>query len=176
MTSQYGHFTPPTFHAFPKFRQEEGGRERRQQQRRSSCIVQGYVLLASPPILCILLDNIFFPMSSSSLSEREQFLVSASMRPTLMADPLDGQETEMTDGFRFIRKHIEFFAAGAADVENRRKKGGKKSEIRVGQIGTRCVHCAHVPPKERANGTVAFPTNLSLVYQSVRNWQSKLSS
>ena len=134
------------------------------------------MLLASPPILCILLDNIFFPMSSSSLSEREQFLVSASMRPTLMADPLDGQETEMTDGFRFIRKHIEFFAAGAADVENRRKKGGKKSEIRVGQIGTRCVHCAHVPPKERANGTVAFPTNLSLVYQSVRNWQSKLSS
>ena len=112
-------------------------------------------------------------MSSSSLSEREQFLVSASMRPTLMADPLDGQETEMTDGFRFIRKHIEFFAAGAADVENRRKKGGKKSEIRVGQIGTRCVHCAHVPPEERVNGAAAFPTNLSLVYQSVRNWQSK---
>ena len=110
------------------------------------------------------------------MSEREQFLVSASMRPTLMADPLDGQETEMTDGFRFIRKHIEFFAAGAADVENRRKKGGKKSEIRVGQIGARCVHCAHVPPKARANGAVAFPTNLSLVYQSVRNWQSKLSS
>ena len=115
-------------------------------------------------------------MSSSSLSEREQFLVSSSMRPTLMADPLDGQETEMTDGFRFIRQQIEFFPADSEDVAARRKKGGVKSEIRVGQIGTRCVHCAHVPPKERSNGAVAFPTNLSLVYQSVRNWQSKLSS
>ena len=121
-------------------------------------------------------------MASSGRAQQESktcntdFSVSASMRPTLITDPLDGRETSMTDAFRFIRHHIEFFAADAADVKDRRKKGGVKSEIRVGQIGTRCVHCAHVPPKERSNGAVAFPTNLSLVYQSVRNWQSKLSS
>lgn len=113
--------------------------------------------------------------ASQSRNNNDACSVSASMQPTLLADPLDGRETSMTDGFRFIRHHIEFFPAGADDVEDRRKKGGIKSEIRVGQIGIRCVHCSHVAPEDRVNGAATFPTNLSLVYQSVRNWQSKSS-
>ena len=113
--------------------------------------------------------------SHQSSNNHDAFAVSASMRPTLLTDPLDGRETSMTDGFRFIRRHIEFFPASVADVEDRRKKGGIKSDIRVGQIGIRCVHCSHVAPENRVNGTATFPTNLSLVYQSVRNWQSKSS-
>ena len=113
--------------------------------------------------------------SAASHSGADAFSVSASMQPTLLTDPLDGRETSMTDGFRFIRHHIEYFPAGSDDVEDRRKKGGIKSEIRVGQIGIRCVHCSHVAPENRVNGAATFPTNLSLVYQSVRNWQSKSS-
>ena len=113
--------------------------------------------------------------SHQSSNDHDAFAMSASMRPTLLTDPLDGRETSMTDGFRFIRRHIEFFPASVADVEDRRKKGGIKSEIRVGQIGIRCVHCSHIAPENRVNGTATFPTNLSLVYQSVRNWQSKSS-
>ena len=113
--------------------------------------------------------------SHQSSNDHDAFAMSASMRPTLLTDPLDGRETSMTDGFRFIRRHIEFFPASVADVEDRRKKGGIKSDIRIGQIGIRCVHCSHVAPENRVNGTATFPTNLSLVYQSVRNWQSKSS-
>lgn len=125
-----------------------------------------------PPVAS---NNMASPGASQSSNNNDAFSVSASMQPTLLTDPLDGRETSMTDGFRFIRHHIEFFPASVNDVEDRRKKGGIKSEIRVGQVGIRCVHCSHVAPENRVNGAATFPTNVSLVYQSVRNWQSKSS-
>ena len=96
-----------------------------------------------------------------------------TMQPVLLSDPLD--EGTLTDAFQFCRRQIEFFTADSEDVVARHRKGGVKQEIHVGQVGIRCVHCAHVPPKTGVpSGSTSYPASISLVYQSVRNWQSKL--
>lgn len=102
--------------------------------------------------------------------------------PVLLSDPLDGDN--LTSAMQFWRRQIEFFTADSDDVDVRFRKGGRRQEIRVGQVGLRCVHCAHsthlsklglglgsqMPP----NGSVAYPSSIWSVYQAVRNWQSKL--
>jgi hypothetical protein len=95
-----------------------------------------------------------------------------TMQPVLLSDPLD--EGTMTDTFQFCRRQIEFFTADSEDVAARRKKGGIKQEIHVGQVGIRCVHCAHLSKTGTPSGSISYPASISLVYQAVRNWQSKL--
>ena len=88
-----------------------------------------------------------------------------------MADENDAKH--LTESLAFLRRQLEYFQASAKDVEVRKGKGGKYRTVRVGQIGIRCIHCAHRPAEERATGAVAFPTSTGLVYQAVRNWQRK---
>ena len=102
---------------------------------------------------------------------KEVLRLSSTMQPVLLSDPLD--EDNLTDTLCFVRRQTQFFAAHSDDVEARFSKGGKKAEIRVGQIGIRCAHCARLPPGDRVNGAASFPASISLVYQAVRNWQSK---
>ena len=86
-----------------------------------------------------------------------------------MADTKD--EVNLSDSLTLIRRHLEYFQATAEDVEARKKKGGKHQTVHVGQVGFRCIHCAHRPDKERSTGALAFPASTKLVYQAVRNWQ-----
>ena len=71
---------------------------------------------------------------------KEVLRLSSTMQPVLLSDPLD--EDNLTDTLCFVRRQTQFFAAHSDDVEARFSKGGKKAEIRVGQIGIRCAHCA----------------------------------
>ena len=93
---------------------------------------------------------------------------------TGLAIPLaDEQDKDHLSGsLAFLRQQLEFFQATAEDVDIRRKKGGRQT-VCVGQVGIRCVHCAHRPADERSNGAVAFPTSTGQVYQAARNWQRK---
>lgn len=110
--------------------------------------------------------------SSNGEAASAPFVAGASMQPALLADPLD--EGSLTDAVRFCRRQIEFFTADPDDVHARHKKGGVKQDIYVGQVGIRCVHCARLAKTERPSGSVSYPASISLVYQSVRNWQSEL--
>ena len=100
-----------------------------------------------------------------------ELLLSSTMEPVLLSDPLD--EGNLTVTLCFVRRQTQFFAAQQEDVDARFSKGGVKAEIRIGQIGIRCVHCARLAPKDRVNAAVSFPASISLIYQSVRNWQSE---
>lgn len=100
-----------------------------------------------------------------------ELLLSSTMEPVLLSDPLDGGN--LTDTMCFVRRQTQFFAARQEDVDARFSKGGVKAEIRVGQIGIRCIHCGRLAPKEHVNAAVTFPASISLVYQAVRNWQSE---
>ena len=74
-----------------------------------------------------------------------------------------------------IRMHIELFAASPQDVERRRRQGGSKIVLGLGQVGIRCRWCkdlAGVPPRtKKARGATLFPNHLSNVHQAVRNFQ-----
>ena len=86
-----------------------------------------------------------------------------------MADTKD--EVNLSDSLTLIRRQLEYFQATAEDGEARKNKGGKHQTVHVGQVGFRCIHCAHRPDKERSKGAVSFPARTGLVYQAVRNWQ-----
>lgn len=74
-----------------------------------------------------------------------------------------------------IRMHIELFAASPQDVERRRRQGGSKIVLGLGQVGIRCRWCkdlAGVPLRtKKARGATLFPNHLSNVHQAVRNFQ-----
>ena len=86
-----------------------------------------------------------------------------------MADEQDAEI--LSNRMATIRRQLEYFTATTEDVKDRYKKGGKHWSVHVGQVGIRCIHCAHRPGKERSASAVSFPTSTGLVYQAVRNWQ-----
>lgn len=66
-----------------------------------------------------------------------------------------------------IRKQIEYFEAGTQEVQS--VAHGRKKEIRMGQVGLRCKHCAGLPIKRRPRGAVYYPTSLRALYQAAQN-------
>ena len=109
--------------------------------------------------------------ASGSGQQPPDLLLSSTMEPVLLSDSLD--EGNLTDTLCFVRRQTQFFAARQEDVDARFSKGGIKSDIRVGQVGIRCVHCARLGKTEQSSGSVSYPASVSLVYQSIRNWQSE---
>jgi hypothetical protein len=66
--------------------------------------------------------------------------------------------------------HIEVFAATTKDIESSIR--GPNKEIRLHQIGLRCRHCAHMPPKARTKGSTYFPVSRLGFYQAAQNMSS----
>ena len=56
----------------------------------------------------------------------------------------------------------EAFAATAGDVEARRRQGGAtRNPLKVGYVGLRCVHCNHLPLRQRVKAAEAYPSSVS---------------
>jgi hypothetical protein len=71
---------------------------------------------------------------------------------------------------QLLRKQIEFFEAGPAEVNAAAQ--GRNKPIVLGQVGIRCRHCAVVPPGARTRGAVYFPSKLEGIYQMAQNMAS----
>lgn len=69
-----------------------------------------------------------------------------------------------------VRKQIEIFEAGFAEVESNAK--GRNKPIVLGQVGIRCRHCSKVAPKERKKGAMYYPAKLSGLYQAAQSLAS----
>ena len=87
----------------------------------------------------------------------------------ILATPRD--RTFLTPVLCLIRRQLEAFAATPADVAERNRRGGTRQSISIGQVGLRCRHCKDLPPSQRARGSISYPNEIRLIYQSVRNWQ-----
>ena len=70
-----------------------------------------------------------------------------------------------------IRKQIEVFASTPEDIKAKLSVGGNKIPPIAGQIGLRCIHCKHVPFRDRAKSSESYPNLLKNIHQSVRNYQ-----
>ena len=90
--------------------------------------------------------------------------------PTSMADP-DDESNGFSSTMCFVRRQLEFFIATHAEADERRKKGGVSGNVRAGSLGFRCIHCKHLPSAERAPSAEAYPNQVQLIYQAVRNFQ-----
>jgi hypothetical protein len=66
-----------------------------------------------------------------------------------------------------LRMQIEAFQASEQDVTIHVR--GRNKSIRVGQVGIRCCHCAHMPALQRSKGSTYFPTSVWGFYQASQN-------
>jgi hypothetical protein len=65
-----------------------------------------------------------------------------------------------------IRKQIELFEAKVCEASSTAK--GRNRKLVLGQVGIQCVHCHHLPPKERARGAMYYPQKLPGIYQAAQ--------
>ncbi|KAL3925077.1 MAG: hypothetical protein SGILL_000650 [Bacillariaceae sp.] len=76
----------------------------------------------------------------------------------------------LSDRQCYVRSEmVEIFAATEKDVSARHSKGAQK--LIEGQVGIRCVHCAHLRPRDRAERAVCYPSSISRIYQTVADMQ-----
>jgi hypothetical protein len=80
---------------------------------------------------------------------------------------IEADQRTLSEFQRLVRKHIELFEAKQEDVESNAQ--GRNRPIVLGQVGIRCCHCAHLPPKLRCRGSTYYPTTLQGLYQAAQN-------
>ena len=68
----------------------------------------------------------------------------------------------------FLRENVYAFSATAEDIAVRTPT---TFSVVKGQVGIGCVHCYHLPAKERSNRAVCFPFSIGRIYQSVADIQ-----
>jgi hypothetical protein len=66
-----------------------------------------------------------------------------------------------------LRMQIEAFQATENDVTTHTR--GRNKPISLGQVGIRCLHCAHLPVASRQKGSTYFPAAVLGVYQAAQN-------
>jgi hypothetical protein len=65
----------------------------------------------------------------------------------------------------FVRRNIEVFVATIEDVSA--PCPGRKTALKAGQVGLRCVHCRNVDSRHRVKRAVCYPSNISRIYNCV---------
>jgi hypothetical protein len=80
---------------------------------------------------------------------------------------LPSDDAILSDHQVLIRKQIELFAADDEDISA--VTPGRRKEIVTGQVGIRCIYCAHVPIHHRTKGAVYYPAKLQGIYQAAQN-------
>ena len=94
--------------------------------------------------------------------------IDSTQRRMLLAMPNDSDS--LSDRQCFVRTNfVEAFEASETDVASRHSKGAQK--LAVGQVGIRCIHCAHLRTKDRAERAVCYPSSISRIYQTVADMQ-----
>ena len=74
--------------------------------------------------------------------------------PTAKPVHQPGDDEAYRPMLNLVRRQIEWFAASSKDVADRQKT---VHPVTLGQVGFRCVHCAHIPFPARSNGSVSYP-------------------
>jgi len=83
----------------------------------------------------------------------------------LLAEPEDAQYLNAVHCF--VRQNVEVFAADEHDISL--PAPGRKSQITIGQIGIRCIHCKHLKFKDRVKRAMCYPPSVSGIYHSISN-------
>lgn len=65
----------------------------------------------------------------------------------------------------FVRQQIEIFTATPSEMAQ--PAPGRKTAIRLHQVGLRCIHCKNLPSKDRVKRATCYPSGIGRVYHSV---------
>lgn len=110
---------------------------------------------------------------SSSNSLPPGFDVNANFDPTIyfegcIALAVSDDKTSLSSLRCFLRENVCAFTASEEDIAFR---APTTFSISSGQVGIGCMHCVKLPPQQRSNRAVCFPTSISRIYQSVADIQ-----
>ena len=83
----------------------------------------------------------------------------------LLSTPEDKQW--LSDYDCFVRKQIEVFCASSEDIGRSKQR---KSVVKEGQVGIRCIHCALAKEMPIDGGGVSYPASISGIYDAVREF------
>lgn len=99
----------------------------------------------------------------SKKSQKPLPIAPAPSKILLLSRP--GDNVVLSPLHTYIRQHIEVFTA--TEVEISQPAPGRKNPIQLGQVGLRCIHCRHLPVRERVKRAVCYPSSVGRVYHSV---------
>ena len=119
--------------------------------------------LASPPPAAAVSVAQLSPVSSPAKTKGG----GGGDTPSRVPMPCESDPQVLSEFQCLLRQQVEYFAVGPEDASVTAQ--GRNKPVRLGQVGIRCVHCAHLPPKRRQRGAVYFPAKLLSIYQSVQN-------
>ena len=85
--------------------------------------------------------------------------------PAILARPADAHK--LSSHQVLLRHQIEVFEATEDDIFTHTR--GRNKPVKLGQVGLRCRHCAHLPVCRREKGSTYFPATLLGVYQAAQN-------
>jgi hypothetical protein len=117
---------------------------------------------ASLPILHANFPPTPFPKDTIACREDES---SISCRPILLARPTDVGKLSSLQVL--LRQQIEAFSATERYATTHTR--GRTKPVRLGQVGIRCRHCAHIPLVAHQKGSTYFPTTVQGFYQASQN-------
>jgi hypothetical protein len=106
--------------------------------------------------------------TESSLNTTVAGDATAVCRPVLLYRPSDA--TKLSALQCWLRQQVQVFAATSEDISTHVR--GRNKSVQLGQVGIRCIHCAHTPIVRRFKGSTYFPTSVWGVYQASQNMQS----
>lgn len=66
-----------------------------------------------------------------------------------------------------LRQSLEFSTATQSDMTISQQ--GRRQKLRLGQVGLRCKHCAHLAPVFRTKGAANYPRSIAAMYQAAQN-------
>lgn len=82
----------------------------------------------------------------------------------LLAQPED--RISLSETLCVIRENIEVFVATAHDVEA--PAPGRKHPVSIGQLGLRCIHCAHAEKhSDKIKRATCYPSSIKRIYRTV---------
>ena len=111
--------------------------------------------------ICYMNKNVL----SGNISKGRHYMTEPRL---LLCKPTDKQS--LSDRQCYVRSQfVEMFEAKESDVSARHSKGAQR--LRVGQIGIRCMHCAFLNSKNRAERATCYPSSISRIYQTVADMQ-----
>jgi hypothetical protein len=139
-----------------------------QQQQQRSIPQREYQLKEGMPLPHFGSSQLHCGISTNNVVGRNIFgqnIIRAHRFPTRLSIPTDEQFLDPVHNF--LRSTcIEVFVS---DSEYNSGGIGRRSKSNL--VGLQCVHCKHIPKRERANQAVSYPSKTAHIYESVRNFQ-----
>jgi hypothetical protein len=105
-------------------------------------------------------------ITDGTFGERRLTKSASISLPVLLARP-NVDEGKLSEFQCLLRQQIEVFEADNDDVLTHVR--GRNTPVTYGQVGLRCIHCAHLPVSRRQKGSAYFPSNRMGIYQAAQN-------